>query len=160
MLASLAEGESRIKGGVAAKHVQSTIEVLTGLGTQIERTPDGFLVRGGLPYRPLRDTVSVGSSGTTLYFMIGLASLADAPVTITGQKYFQRRPVGPLLEALTDCGIELSSANATPPITVAPKRPRRRPRDDRRDAQPVDLRPDHHGPVRERPDNDRGRGRR
>ncbi|HEY2053868.1 MAG TPA: 3-phosphoshikimate 1-carboxyvinyltransferase [Solirubrobacterales bacterium] len=124
MLASLAEGESRIKGGVAAKHVQSTIEVLTGLGTQIEKTGDGFLVRGGLPYRPLRDTVSVGSSGTTLYFMIGLASLADTPVTITGQKYFQRRPVGPLLEALSDCGVELSSANATPPITVQPQRPR------------------------------------
>jgi 3-phosphoshikimate 1-carboxyvinyltransferase len=124
MLASLAEGESRIKGSVAARHVQSTIEVLTGLGTEIETTADGFLVRGGLPYRPLRDTVSVGSSGTTLYFMIGLASLADAAVTITGQKYFQRRPVGPLLEALTSMGIELESANATPPITVQPKRPR------------------------------------
>jgi 3-phosphoshikimate 1-carboxyvinyltransferase len=124
MLASLAEGESRIKGGVAARHVQSTIEVLTGLGTEIEKVADGFLVRGGLPYRPLRDTVSVGSSGTTLYFMIGLASLADAAVTITGQKYFQRRPVGPLLEALASMGIELRSANATPPITVAPKRPR------------------------------------
>lgn len=124
MLASLAEGESRIKGGVAAKHVQSTIEVLTGLGTEIEQTADGFLVRGGLPYRPLRDTVSVGSSGTTLYFMTGLASLADTAVTITGQKYFQRRPVGPLLEALASMGIELSSAHATPPITVQPKRPR------------------------------------
>src|ERR1700749_910907 len=124
MLASLAEGESRIKGGVAARHVQSTIEVLTGLGTEIEQTADGFLVRGGLPYRPLRDTVSVGSSGTPLYFMIGLASLADAAVTITGQKYFQRRPVGPLLEALTSMGIELESTNATPPITVRPQRPR------------------------------------
>jgi 3-phosphoshikimate 1-carboxyvinyltransferase len=124
MLASLAEGESRIRGGVAAKHVQSTIEVLSGLGTEIEKTADGFLVRGGLPYRPLRDTVSVGSSGTTLYFMIGLASLADAPVTLTGQKYFQRRPVGPLLEALSSIGIELESTNSTPPITVQPKRPR------------------------------------
>src|ERR1700743_2379855 len=56
--------------------------------------------------------------------MIGLASLADAPVTITGQKYFQRRPVGPLLEAPGAGGLELSSANATPPITVQPKRPR------------------------------------
>ncbi len=124
MLASLADGESRIKGGVAARHVRSTIEVLTGLGTRIETTEDGFLVGGGLPYRPLRDTVSVGSSGTTLYFMIGLASLADAPVTITGQKYFQRRPVGPLLEALGTMGVELSSANARPPITVRPRRPR------------------------------------
>ncbi|HVS99445.1 MAG TPA: 3-phosphoshikimate 1-carboxyvinyltransferase [Solirubrobacterales bacterium] len=124
MLASLAAGESRIKGGVAAKHVQSTIEVLTGLGTEIEATEDGFLVRGGVPYRPLRDGVSVGSSGTTLYFMIGLASLAEEPVTLTGQKYFQRRPVGPLLEALGQMGVELTSANATPPITVRPQRPR------------------------------------
>ena len=59
--------------------------------------------------------------------MIGLASLADAPVTITGQKYFQRRPVGPLLEALGELGIELASANATPPITVAAAAPARRP---------------------------------
>jgi cyclohexanecarboxylate-CoA ligase len=123
MLASLAAGESRIKGGVAARHVQSTIDVLSGLGTEIERTADGFLVRGGIPYRPLRDTVSVGSSGTTLYFMIGLASLADAPITLTGQKYFQRRPVEPLLEALGAIGVELESTNATPPITVRPQRP-------------------------------------
>ncbi|HEX4752324.1 MAG TPA: AMP-binding protein, partial [Solirubrobacterales bacterium] len=44
--------------------------------------------------------------------------------TLTGQKYFQRRPVGPLLEALGTMGIELESTNATPPITVQPKRPR------------------------------------
>ena len=44
MLASLAEGESRIKGSVAAKHVQSTIEVLTGLGTEVETTADGFQI--------------------------------------------------------------------------------------------------------------------
>jgi cyclohexanecarboxylate-CoA ligase len=123
ILASLAAGTSRIRGMSAARHVRSTIDVLTGLGTAIEVDTDGFTVRGGLPYSPKRESVSVGSSGTTLYFMIGLAALADAPVTLTGQKYFQRRPVGPLLEALGELGIDLSAANATPPITVAPKRP-------------------------------------
>jgi 3-phosphoshikimate 1-carboxyvinyltransferase len=122
ILASLAPGTTRIVGRTAARHVRSTIDVLTGLGTEVEPTQDGFLVRGG-PYRPVRDEVSVGSSGTTLYFMIGLASLADRPVTLTGQKYFQRRPVGPLLEALGELGIDLAAENATPPITVQPKRP-------------------------------------
>jgi cyclohexanecarboxylate-CoA ligase len=122
ILASLAQGTTRITGRTAARHVRSTIDVLTGLGTRVEETADGFLVHGG-PYSPVNDAVSVGSSGTTLYFMIGLASLADAPVTITGQKYFQRRPVGPLLEALGELGVELSAENATPPITVAPRRP-------------------------------------
>jgi cyclohexanecarboxylate-CoA ligase len=123
ILASLAPGTTRIVGRTAARHVRSTIDVLTGLGTAIEQTGDGFLVTGG-PYRPSREAVSVGSSGTTLYFMIGLASLADRAVTISGQKYFQRRPVGPLLEALGELGIELSADNATPPITVQPRRPR------------------------------------
>jgi 3-phosphoshikimate 1-carboxyvinyltransferase len=122
ILASLAPGTTRIVGRTAARHVRSTVDVLTGLGTGVEPTQEGFVVEGG-PYRPVRDEVSVGSSGTTLYFMIGLAALADRPVTITGQKYFQRRPVGPLLEALGELGVDLAVDNATPPITVQPRRP-------------------------------------
>ena len=53
--------------------------------------------------------------------MIGLASLADAPVTLTGQKYFQRRPVGPLLDALAQLGVAWS-----------PRTPRRRSPSSRR----------------------------
>jgi cyclohexanecarboxylate-CoA ligase len=122
ILASLAPGTTRIVGRTAARHVRSTIDVLTGLGAGVEPTQDGFLVSGG-PYRPVRDGLSVGSSGTTLYLMIGLASLADRPVTLTGQKYFQRRPVGPLLEALGELGVELDADHATPPITIQPRRP-------------------------------------
>ncbi len=122
MLASLAHGTSRVLGVSDARHVRSTIEVLRGLGVGVSVEPDGFQVHGG-PYRARRETLSVGSSGTTLYFMIGLASLADAPVTLTGQKYFQRRPVGPLLHALGQLGVELSAEGARPPITVQPRRP-------------------------------------
>lgn len=122
ILASLAEGTSRVVGLSAARHVQSTIEVLRGLGTEVTADGDGFVVEGG-PYSPVRETVSAGSSGTTLYFMLGLSSLADAPVTLTGQKYFQRRPVAPLLEALGALGIESESAGGTPPVTIQPKRP-------------------------------------
>ena len=122
MLASLAPGETRIIGASGARHVRSTIEVLRGLGTRIEQDETGFVVQGG-PYSPRRTSVSVGSSGTTLYFMIGLAALADAPVTLTGQKYFQRRPVGPLLGALAQLGVRLESQDARPPITVQPSRP-------------------------------------
>jgi len=67
--------------------------------------------------------VSVGSSGTTLYFMIGLAALADAPITLTAQKYFRRRPVGPLLDALAKLGVRFESAQGCPPIAVSPSRP-------------------------------------
>ena len=122
ILASLAPGVSRITGLSDARHVQYTVGLLRGLGTKIDIEGDTFIVQGG-PYRPVKDSVSAGSSGTTLYFMIGLASLAETSVTVTGQKYFQRRPVGPLLRSLQQMGVELESADDCPPIRVEAKRP-------------------------------------
>ncbi|OXM45191.1 3-phosphoshikimate 1-carboxyvinyltransferase [Amycolatopsis alba] len=123
ILASLAEGTSHIRGHSDARHVEFTRRLLRGLGTGIVSGADGVTVTGR-GYRPRRDRLSVGSSGTTLYFMTGLAALADRPVTLVGQRYFQRRPIGPLLAALRSLGVRLESADDRPPITVFPGRPR------------------------------------
>ncbi|MGH9115532.1 MAG: 3-phosphoshikimate 1-carboxyvinyltransferase, partial [Acidimicrobiales bacterium] len=122
ILASLAPGTSRILGLSDAGHVRHTIQALRALGTTIRVRGDAFEVEGG-PYRPTRPEVHVGSSGTTLYFLTGLASLATAPVTVVGQRYFQRRPIRPLLRALGDLGVELDSPTGCPPISVTPRRP-------------------------------------
>ena len=123
ILASLAPGTSRIFGLSDARHVEYTMDVLRALGTKIDVDDQTLLVTGG-PYHVRRKVVSVGSSGSTLYFMIGLASLADAPITLSAQKYFRRRPVGPLLEALAQMGVRFESANGCPPVAIAPCRPR------------------------------------
>jgi cyclohexanecarboxylate-CoA ligase len=123
ILASLAPGTSKIHGLSDARHVQYTMDVLRALGTKIEVDGQTLLVTGG-PYHVKRKIVSVGSSGSTLYFMIGLAALADAPITLTAQKYFRRRPVGPLLDALAHMGVRFESTQGCPPIAVAPGRPR------------------------------------
>ncbi|HLX26376.1 MAG TPA: 3-phosphoshikimate 1-carboxyvinyltransferase [Candidatus Cybelea sp.] len=123
ILASLAPGTSRILGLSDARHVQYTMDVLRALGTKIDVDGETLLVSGG-PYHVKRKVVSVGSSGSTLYFMIGLAALADAPITLTAQKYFRRRPVGPLLDALAQMGVKFESEQGCPPIAVTPSRPR------------------------------------
>ena len=104
ILASLAPGVSRISGLSDAGHVRSTVSLLRALGTSIEIEGDTFVVHGG-PYRRTTNTVSVGSSGTTLYFMVGLTALADADITVVGQRYFRRRPIGPLLTAMRPSGV-------------------------------------------------------
>ncbi|MCC9203803.1 3-phosphoshikimate 1-carboxyvinyltransferase [Arthrobacter sp. zg-Y769] len=122
ILASLAPGTSRISGLTDARHVQYTVAALRGLGTEIEVQDDTFVVHGG-PYRPQRATVSAGSSGTTLYFMAGLASLGTRDVVVTGQKYFQRRPIGALLAALGEMGVDIAAQGNCPPLRVAHGRP-------------------------------------
>ncbi|MFI5086665.1 MAG: 3-phosphoshikimate 1-carboxyvinyltransferase, partial [Actinomycetales bacterium] len=122
ILASLAPGTSRISGLTDARHVQYTVSLLRSLGTRIEIAGDTFVVHGG-PYHPRSGAISAGSSGTTLYFMVGLAALADRDVVVTGQKYFQRRPIGPLLSALRQMGVEAHSPTDCPPIQVKARRP-------------------------------------
>ncbi|TAM71277.1 MAG: 3-phosphoshikimate 1-carboxyvinyltransferase [Microbacteriaceae bacterium] len=133
VLASLAEGTSVVSGISATRQVEWTISVLRALGTDIRIVGDDYLVTGG-PYRAAdidengsngrNGLLNVGSSGTTLYFMTGLASLADRPMTLTGMKYFRRRPISALLASLQQMGVELTATDGCPPITVQPVRPR------------------------------------
>jgi cyclohexanecarboxylate-CoA ligase len=124
MLAALAPGQSLIKDRTSARHVTFTVQALRALGTKIESHGSGWKVAGGAGFSPTVDEVSVGSSGTTLYFLIGLAALGDRPVTIVGQRYFRRRPIGPLLRALKRMGVRLEYEGQHLPVTVYPGRPR------------------------------------
>ncbi|MGI8712885.1 MAG: 3-phosphoshikimate 1-carboxyvinyltransferase [Solirubrobacteraceae bacterium] len=124
MLAALAEGESTIVQRTTARHVNFTVQALRGLGVDIAAAGDGWRVRGAAGFSPVTDEVSVGSSGTTLYFLVGLAALSDRPVTIVGQRYFKRRPIGPLLRALQRMGVKIEYEGQSLPVTVYPGRPR------------------------------------
>jgi 3-phosphoshikimate 1-carboxyvinyltransferase len=124
MLAALAPGTSTIADRTDARHVSFTVQALRGLGVDISSSGRHWKVNGATGFSPLHDEVSVGSSGTTLYFLLGLAALGDRPVTIVGQRYFRRRPIGPLLRALQRLGVQLEYEGQTLPVKVLPGRPR------------------------------------
>jgi 3-phosphoshikimate 1-carboxyvinyltransferase len=124
MLAALAPGTSTIADRTDARHVSFTVQALRGLGADISASGRHWQVNGAAGFSPRHDAVSVGSSGTTLYFLLGLAALGDRPVTIVGQRYFRRRPIGPLLRALQRLGVELEYEGQTLPVKVFPGRPR------------------------------------
>lgn len=134
-LAALAPGRSTIRGVSSTRQVEWTVSVLRALGVGIEIDGDKYVVDGRDGQFVATDIhqrgsdganglLNVGSSGTTLYFLVGLTSLADQPMEITGMKYFRRRPIGALLHALTDLGVTLASDADRPPIRVSPSRPR------------------------------------
>lgn len=124
MLAALAPGQSSIHDRTDARHVSFTIQALRDLGVDLRASGNRWVVNGTGGFTPRKDVVSVGSSGTTLYFLLGLAALGDRSVTITGQRYFRRRPIGPLLRALQRLGVRLDYEGQSLPVTVHPGRPR------------------------------------
>ncbi|MBV9337979.1 MAG: 3-phosphoshikimate 1-carboxyvinyltransferase [Solirubrobacterales bacterium] len=123
MLAALADGPSTIVQRTEARHVTFTVQALRALGTRIDPVGDGWRVTGG-GFSPRAEEISAGSSGTTLYFLLGLAALGDRPVRFVGQRYFRRRPIGPLLRALKRMGVRLEYEGQHLPVTVYPGRPR------------------------------------
>ena len=124
MLAALAPGTSTIADRTEARHVKFTVQALRDLGVEIGSSGGHWKVTGATGFTPRDDEVSVGSSGTTLYFLLGLAALGDRPVTIVGQRYFRRRPIGPLLRALQRLGVRLEYEGQSLPVKVYPGRPR------------------------------------
>lgn len=136
ILAALADGRSRIRGVSTTRQVGWTIDALRALGVGIEQRGDAYIVDGCAGRPRLTDyqhagtdaphgLIDVGSSGTSLYFLVGLASLADRPVTVTGMKYLRNRPIEALLRALLQMGVSLQTLHEDwrLPVRVEPHRP-------------------------------------
>ncbi|RED58519.1 3-phosphoshikimate 1-carboxyvinyltransferase [Cohnella lupini] len=120
---SLADGETVIHGKSDALHIKDTLNSLRDFGISVEQTDSGYRVKGGV-YVPRNGKIRVGSSGSTLQFMLGLGSRSHgmAP-TYDGHKALRERPIGPLLGALGDMGIRCLAHDDKMPVTVMPGKP-------------------------------------
>ena len=121
---SLADGVTTIRGRTDGEHIGDTLRSLEDFGIRVETTDGGYRVHGG-PYRPRNGTIRVGTSGSTLQFLLGLGSRSQSgPVTYVGGETLRRRPVGPLLEALGEIGIRWESPDKRLPIKIFPGLPK------------------------------------
>ncbi|NBD23013.1 3-phosphoshikimate 1-carboxyvinyltransferase [Paenibacillus glycinis] len=117
---SLAEGETTIVGKSGALHILDTLHSLKDFGIAIRETDDGYRVKGGA-YRPANGHIRVGSSGSTLQFMLGLGSLSTGQAAVyNGHKALRERPIKPLLEALGTMGVRWLAEDYKMPVTIQP----------------------------------------
>ncbi len=125
LIASLAEGTSRIANPLESADAVSCIDACRLFGARIAETP-GAAVRtlvvdgtGGRVRVP-GITVDVGNSGTTLYLAAGIAALADGEITFTGDDQIRARPAANLLRSLEDLGARVvcEGGNGRAPFTI------------------------------------------
>jgi 3-phosphoshikimate 1-carboxyvinyltransferase len=124
-VASLAEGESVIRYPLVSGDTDAAVNCYKALGANIDSS-DAKLWKvvgtGGQTTAP-GETIDVGNSGTTLRIAMGSAALAPAgqTTTLTGDEQIQSRPVGPLMNALSDLGAKCKSVrnNGRAPLEVS-----------------------------------------
>ncbi|MDP9201992.1 MAG: 3-phosphoshikimate 1-carboxyvinyltransferase [Gemmatimonadota bacterium] len=108
ILASLADGESLIRGILESDDVRSTAEVLRTLGARIptlsaEVRVDGVGLRG---LRSPRQTLDCGNSGTTTRLMAGVVAAHPFSARFEGDASLSRRPMQRVAEPLTYMGAQ------------------------------------------------------
>ena len=133
MLATLAEGESRIAGAGDGADIHSTAGVCAALGAKVERTSDdetgnaGYRVispgADGL-HEPAAD-LDCGNSGTSLRLFAGILAGLPFRSVLDGDDSLRRRPVARIIEPLRSMGAVLHarSNDSLPPVTVVGRTP-------------------------------------
>jgi 3-phosphoshikimate 1-carboxyvinyltransferase len=108
ILASLADGDSRIRGILDSEDVRSTAGVLRALGARIPEVSADMRVNGiglrglGAP----RQRLDCGNSGTTARLMAGVVAAHAFAARFEGDASLSRRPMQRVAEPLTYMGAQ------------------------------------------------------
>ncbi|WP_437587527.1 3-phosphoshikimate 1-carboxyvinyltransferase [Sorangium sp. So ce1000] len=96
LLAGLATGQSRIRGGTLGGDVLSTVSALRALGVRIDEPSPGDLVVHGAGLSGLRapdGPIDCGNSGTTMRLLAGILVAQRFAARLVGDASLSRRPM-------------------------------------------------------------------
>ena len=127
IFASLAEGESRINDILEGEDVLATIQAFRKMGVDIRRTGDGemenhYQVQGvGMHGLCQPETIlDMGNSGTAFRLLSGLMCAQRWTVTLDGDESLRQRPMGRIIQPLSDMGAIIESRDGMPPLKISP----------------------------------------
>lgn len=92
LCAALAAGPSQLENLSFSQDISATLAAAGQLCAQVSTSPHSAQVEGLGHFRPLCGPVDCCESGSTLRFLIPLASLSGQAVTFTGQGRLMERP--------------------------------------------------------------------
>jgi 3-phosphoshikimate 1-carboxyvinyltransferase len=120
LLAGLAKGTSRLTGALKSDDTIFMAGALRAMGVTVTEPDETTFVvesRGFLsqPEGPL----FLGNAGTATRFLTAAAALVNGSVIVDGDEHMRKRPIQPLVDALTALGIEATAPTKCPPVTVS-----------------------------------------
>ncbi|MFJ1457664.1 3-phosphoshikimate 1-carboxyvinyltransferase [Nocardia sp. N2S4-5] len=105
ILAALADRPSTITGALRSRDTDLMIAALRAMGTEIDGDGDTLAVT---PAEALHNaTVDCGLAGTVMRFLPPVAALAHGDVAFFGDEQARLRPLGPILDAVRQLGVEI-----------------------------------------------------
>lgn len=122
ILASIAEGESKIEGLLEAEDCLSTMGIMRDLGIKITKENTGNYTVQGRGLNGLQEADNVldcGNSGTSMRLLAGLLSSQDFYSVLTGDHSLRKRPMQRIIGPLSNMGAEIwSRKDGLAPLSI------------------------------------------
>src|SRR3984957_2407417 len=121
MLASIAEGPTKISNYSTGADCQSTLACMRALGAASE-TKDGVLCIHGQGLDGLREpsaALDAGNSGSTIRMLSGILAAQPFVSAIGGDESLSKRPMARIMKPLAEMGARIDAReNRFPPLTI------------------------------------------
>ena len=121
--ASLAKGESLLENFLECEDTLYTANALRALGVKISAEGDNLRVSGTggkFPVVHSRKELYLGNSGTSFRLLLSVIALGRGEFLMTGTKRMLARPIGSLVGAVKQLGVDASciEKNDCPPVLI------------------------------------------
>ena len=121
MIASIAEGETRIRNFATGADCHSTLNSVRALGVPVEEQGTDVVIQGrGLDgLREPASDLDAGNSGSTIRMLSGILAAQPFSTRIGGDDSLSRRPMGRIIEPLSRMGACISARDGRfPPLEI------------------------------------------
>ncbi|HTA44921.1 MAG TPA: 3-phosphoshikimate 1-carboxyvinyltransferase [Bryobacteraceae bacterium] len=121
MLASLAEGDSKISNYSTGADCHSTLACVRALGIEVEEEGTTVTIhgRGMRGWKQPEQDLDAGNSGSTIRMMSGLLAAQPFTSRIKGDESLSRRPMDRIMKPLAQMGAKIEARdNRFPPLVI------------------------------------------
>jgi 3-phosphoshikimate 1-carboxyvinyltransferase len=123
ILASLAQGVSRVSGLLEGEDVLATVAAFRAMGVHVEGPRDGgATIEGAGSYglQPPSAPLDMGNSGTAMRLLAGVLAAQRFDSKLVGDVSLQRRPMRRITEPLISMGAMIATAeDGRPPLSIS-----------------------------------------
>ena len=121
MMSALANGTTRLTDALFSDDSHYFVKALQKLGfdIQLDEANHEMTVKGlGGKIPATKAELFIGNSGTTARFLSAFLTLGNGEYILDGEPRMRERPIGDLIHALNQLGVELEATNNCPPVEI------------------------------------------
>ena len=124
LIAALANGTTHITNALFSDDSRYFAGALQTLGFNVKRDEAKLEMTvtglgGKIPAK--KAEVFIGNAGTAARFLSAFLTLGDGQYILDGEPRMRERPIGDLIDALKQLGVELKAKNNCPPVEISAK---------------------------------------